>query len=165
MKLERSIERYRNGNPEVIAKGSEAQILFALQDSRKDILALAAEVERLTNERERIEVSLEILDGQETESVGEQWRAIEDGAPKTSWCPVGYGDEAGWRAIANRHPDKYQIQTRPVFAHPHKNWPELLEALRAIEKEAAKATSRTHAVAVSACQRIKDLAHNALPKD
>lgn len=47
MKLERSIEQYRNGKPEVILKGSEAQILFALHDSRKDILALYAEVERL----------------------------------------------------------------------------------------------------------------------
>lgn len=54
MKLERSIEQYRNCNPEVIAEGSKAQVLFALQDSRKDILALAAEVDRLAKERGRI---------------------------------------------------------------------------------------------------------------
>ena len=49
MKLERSIEQYRNGKPEVIVKGSEAQVLFALQDARKDILKLYAEVERLSS--------------------------------------------------------------------------------------------------------------------
>lgn len=38
--LERSIERWHNCKPEVIVEGSKAQVLFALQDARKDILAL-----------------------------------------------------------------------------------------------------------------------------
>lgn len=50
------------------------------------------------------------------ELAGEQWRAIEDGHPTTSWYPVEYGDKAGWLAIAKRHPEKYQVETRQVFA-------------------------------------------------
>lgn len=36
----RSIDQYRNGNPKAVADGSYAQVLFALQDMRHDILVL-----------------------------------------------------------------------------------------------------------------------------
>lgn len=36
----RSIEQYRNGDPKAVAAGSHAQVLFALQDMRHDILVL-----------------------------------------------------------------------------------------------------------------------------
>lgn len=36
----RSIDQYRNGDPKAVADGSYAQVLFALQDMRNDILAL-----------------------------------------------------------------------------------------------------------------------------
>ncbi len=36
----RSIDQYRNGKPEVIAEGSKAQIIYALEDCRHDILVL-----------------------------------------------------------------------------------------------------------------------------
>jgi len=42
VKLERSIERWRNMKPSEVIKGSTAQITYALEDARKDILALAA---------------------------------------------------------------------------------------------------------------------------
>lgn len=64
MKLERSIEQYRNGKPEVIVKGSEAQVLFALQDSRKDVLTLATEVDLLTEEIGRVERNRDMYRGQ-----------------------------------------------------------------------------------------------------
>ena len=54
----------------------------------------------------------------ESEPVGEQWCAFEDGQQKTSWYPDGYGYRAGWAAIAKRNPEKYQVVTRPVYAHP-----------------------------------------------
>lgn len=36
----RSIDQYRNGRPKAVADGSYAQVLFALQDMRHDILVL-----------------------------------------------------------------------------------------------------------------------------
>ena len=55
---------------------------------------------------------------EQTEPVGEQWCAFEDGHQHTSWYPDGYGDRAGWQALAKRNPAKYQIVTRPLYAHP-----------------------------------------------
>lgn len=63
-----------------------------------------------------------------------QWRALESGEPRTSWYPVGYGDMAGWQALAKRSPDKYRVETRPLFASPPK--PEgIVDALRDIAAE------------------------------
>lgn len=36
----RSIDQYRNGSPKAVADGSYAQVLFALEDSRHDIMVL-----------------------------------------------------------------------------------------------------------------------------
>ena len=47
MNLNRSIEQWRGGKPEMIASGSPAQVLFALTDAQHDVLMLHAEVERL----------------------------------------------------------------------------------------------------------------------
>lgn len=52
------------------------------------------------------------------ELAGEQWRASESGEPATSWYPMGYGDKAGWDALAKRNPEKYHVVTRKVFAVP-----------------------------------------------
>lgn len=41
VKLERSIERWRGMKPSEVMKGSTAQITYALEDARKDILSLA----------------------------------------------------------------------------------------------------------------------------
>jgi hypothetical protein len=38
--MERSIERWNGMVPEEVAKGSEAQIIFALRDAKADIAAL-----------------------------------------------------------------------------------------------------------------------------
>jgi hypothetical protein len=54
IKLERTIEQYRNGVPAVIVEGSKAQILFALEDSRTDVLRLASHVETLEAKLERL---------------------------------------------------------------------------------------------------------------
>ncbi len=45
--LERSLERWANLSPEVVADGSRAQMVFALRAAQKDIATLAAEVKRL----------------------------------------------------------------------------------------------------------------------
>lgn len=47
MKLERTLEQYRNGKPEIIVEGSKAQCFYALQDARKDVLTMAAFIERI----------------------------------------------------------------------------------------------------------------------
>jgi len=57
---------------------------------------------------------------------GEQWCAFEDGEQKTAWYPIECGDRAGWDAIAKRHPDKYQVVTRPVYAKTSASAVELL---------------------------------------
>ena len=36
----RSIDQYRNGQPKAVAAGSPAQILYALEDSRHDLIVL-----------------------------------------------------------------------------------------------------------------------------
>lgn len=38
--MKRTIEQYRNGDPEEMSKMSQAAIFFALQDMKTDILAL-----------------------------------------------------------------------------------------------------------------------------
>lgn len=43
-RLERTIDSYRKMKPEAVASGSYAQILYALQDARKDILTLSASI-------------------------------------------------------------------------------------------------------------------------
>ncbi|TCL70598.1 hypothetical protein [Rhizobium sp. BK251] len=48
----------------------------------------------------------------------QQWCAHENGSQCTSWYPEGYGDRAGWDALAKRSPDKYQIVTRPLYVLP-----------------------------------------------
>ncbi|TIM16228.1 MAG: hypothetical protein E5Y67_03275 [Mesorhizobium sp.] len=50
------------------------------------------------------------------EPVAEQWRVLENGQPRTSWYPVGYGDLAGWKDLAERSPDKFSFETRPLYA-------------------------------------------------
>lgn len=50
--------------------------------------------------------------------VGEQWRALEDGSPKTSWYYEKQGDRAGWEALAKRTPATYQIETRALYTSP-----------------------------------------------
>jgi len=52
------------------------------------------------------------------EPVAFEWCAYEDGYQKTSWCPEGYGDRAGWEAIRKRHPETYEIKTRALYTRP-----------------------------------------------
>ena len=47
MKLARSIEQWRAGEPQAIAAGSNAQVVHALFDAKHDILGLDAENARL----------------------------------------------------------------------------------------------------------------------
>lgn len=54
----------------------------------------------------------------EFEMAGEQWCAFEGGEQYTSWYPVGYGDRAGWEALAKRNPEKYAVKVRTVYALP-----------------------------------------------
>lgn len=42
LRLKRSIKQYQGGVPEAIAAGSTAQVVYALSDSRADVLALHA---------------------------------------------------------------------------------------------------------------------------
>jgi hypothetical protein len=59
MKLERTIQQWRDGVPEIIAEGSKAQVLAALRDAKHDVLALhdhleaAAEIIRSLTELTR----------------------------------------------------------------------------------------------------------------
>ncbi|UNK39328.1 Lar family restriction alleviation protein [Shinella sp. H4-D48] len=59
-----------------------------------------------------------LVDVPAVEPVAKQWCAYENGQQHTSWYPDGYGDRAGWEALAKRNPEKYQIVTRDLFAHP-----------------------------------------------
>ena len=52
------------------------------------------------------------------EPVAEQWCVFENNEQSTSWTPVGYGDRAGWEAVAKRKPDEYRIVTRPLYTSP-----------------------------------------------
>lgn len=52
------------------------------------------------------------------EPVAKQWCAYEDGHQYTSWYPDGYGDRAGWEALAKRNPTKYQVATRALYTSP-----------------------------------------------
>lgn len=54
----------------------------------------------------------------EAVAVGEQWRALEYGSPKTSWYYEKQGDRAGWEALAKREPTSYRIETRALYASP-----------------------------------------------
>lgn len=80
--LERSIEQWRNMKPSEVMKGSTAQITYALEDARKDILSLARSLS-----------SPDHADAGKVE--GDGWLPIES-APKdkmlllacTDWAPV-----------------------------------------------------------------------------
>jgi len=52
------------------------------------------------------------------EPVAKQWCAYEDGHQHTNWYPDGYGDRAGWEALAKRNPAKYQVVTRDLYTSP-----------------------------------------------
>lgn len=69
------------------------------------------------------------------EPVAKQWCAYEDGLQHTSWYPDGYGDRAGWEALAKRNPAKYQVVTRDLFASPplpHREGEDSAEVERAV---------------------------------
>ncbi|WP_313194644.1 hypothetical protein [Shinella zoogloeoides] len=59
-----------------------------------------------------------LVDVPAVEPVAKQWCAYEDGQQHTSWYPDGYGDRAGWEALAKRNPAKYQVVTRDLFTSP-----------------------------------------------
>lgn len=43
-----------------------------------------------------------------------QWRALEDGEPRTDWKDPEIGDRAGWEALAKRNPEKYATERRDL---------------------------------------------------
>ena len=76
VKLERSIERWRGMKPSEVMKGSTAQITYALEDARKDILSLA-----------RALSSPDHADAGKVE--GDGWKTIES-APKDGTPVLAY---------------------------------------------------------------------------
>lgn len=52
-------------------------------------------------------------------SVGQQWRAIENGEARTHWVDVKLGDLAGWEALSKKNPDHFSVEKRDVFALTH----------------------------------------------
>lgn len=55
----RSIDQYRNGDPKAVAAGSHAQILFALEDLRHDVLVLWDFANTLARQAEALELRAE----------------------------------------------------------------------------------------------------------
>lgn len=55
---------------------------------------------------------------QDDEPVAWQWRAYEGGGAVTDWHNWDWGDRRGWEAIAKRDPGKYEVRSRPLYAHP-----------------------------------------------
>lgn len=49
MRLERTLQQYANGVPEIIADGSRAQIIYCIADAKKDVATLARHLERLAD--------------------------------------------------------------------------------------------------------------------
>ena len=47
MELNRTAEQWQKCDPKVMAKMSEAAIMYALDDARRDVLRMHAEIERL----------------------------------------------------------------------------------------------------------------------
>lgn len=94
-----------------LAKTILAQLYPEVDDEGRPYLPYPESLETIL----RLSAALSI---EQTEPVGEQWCAFEDGHQHTSWYPDGYGDRAGWEALAKRNPVKYQIVTRPLYAHP-----------------------------------------------
>ncbi|MBZ9922004.1 hypothetical protein LB579_30395 [Mesorhizobium sp. BR1-1-7] len=52
----------------------------------------------------------------EVEPVAWQWRALEDGEPKTAWKDPDLGDRPGWEALAKRNPEKYATERRALYS-------------------------------------------------
>lgn len=46
----------------------------------------------------------------ETKPVARVWRVIEQGQPKTYWVAEGTGDEAGWKVLAEKQPDRFSLE-------------------------------------------------------
>lgn len=67
--------------------------------------------------RMMLEAALSVS-AQDAEPVEEQWRALEDGNPKTSWRALSEGNRPGWMALAKRSPEKYAVETRPLYLQP-----------------------------------------------
>jgi len=72
--LERSIERWRGMKPSEVMKGSAAQITYALEDARKDILSLA-----------RALSSPDHADAGKVEGDGSRWRIFEAACARGYW--------------------------------------------------------------------------------
>lgn len=68
--------------------------------------------------RDEEPVASALVDVPAVEPVAKQWCAYEDGQQRTSWQPDGYGDRAGWEALAKRNPAKYQVVTRDLSTSP-----------------------------------------------
>lgn len=62
--LVRNPSQYAQCSPEAIAEGSMAQMLHFVADAKKDIVSLCREVDRLTEERDRIERNRDMYRGQ-----------------------------------------------------------------------------------------------------
>ncbi|TIW25254.1 MAG: hypothetical protein E5V63_18400 [Mesorhizobium sp.] len=52
------------------------------------------------------------------EPVAWQWRALEDGEPRTAWKDPDLGDRPGWEALAKRNPEKYATERRALYSVP-----------------------------------------------
>lgn len=74
MELRRKIEQYQNGDPAAMSKMSEAAIFYALDDAKRDILALHEQNAALVSV---IENGIEMFSGDNS--------AIEDIALKSAW--------------------------------------------------------------------------------
>lgn len=49
MRLQRTLQQYANGVPEVIADGSRSQVIYCISDAKKDVATLARHLEALAN--------------------------------------------------------------------------------------------------------------------
>lgn len=81
------------------------------------------------------------------------------------WEALRYGEE--WPAFRDSGPDNLHVALAYEIAALRALTAErdrLLGALEKVDKEAGRATSSTYAVAVSACQNIRDIARAAIAK-
>lgn len=62
--LTRNPSQYAQCSPKAISEGSPAQMMFFVEDAKKDIAALAREIDRITEERDRIERNRDMWRGQ-----------------------------------------------------------------------------------------------------
>ena len=76
LKLERTLEQWAKSVPIAMSQMSEAAIMFAFTDAKKDIAALAAEITALEADAERYRLALVEIAAIEDKMYGGDWDEI-----------------------------------------------------------------------------------------